>query len=33
MISASLLAHLDAATILSDVYGSDHCPVAVEINL
>jgi exodeoxyribonuclease III len=30
LISASLLPHLRMAVILSDIYGSDHCPVAVE---
>jgi exodeoxyribonuclease III len=31
LISAALLPRLRAATILSEVYGSDHCPVAVEL--
>lgn len=33
MISSALLEHLDSATILSEVYGSDHCPVVVELSL
>jgi exodeoxyribonuclease-3 len=32
LISAALLPRLRAATILSEVYGSDHCPVAVELD-
>jgi exodeoxyribonuclease III len=32
LISAVLLPCLRAATILPEVYGSDHCPVAVELN-
>jgi exodeoxyribonuclease-3 len=31
LISAALLPRLRAATILAEVYGSDHCPVAVEL--
>ena len=31
IISAALLPRLRSATILSEVYGSDHCPVAVEL--
>lgn len=31
LMSASLLPHLRAAAILSEVYGSDHCPVALEL--
>jgi exodeoxyribonuclease-3 len=31
LISAALLPRLRAATILSEVLGSDHCPVAVEL--
>lgn len=31
LISASLLPRLRSATILSEVCGSDHCPVAVEL--
>ena len=31
LISAALLPRLRAATILPEVYGSDHCPVAVEL--
>jgi exodeoxyribonuclease III len=31
LISAALLPRLRSATILSEVYGSDHCPVAVEL--
>ena len=30
LISAALLPCLTSATILSEVYGSDHCPVAIE---
>lgn len=30
-ISRDLLPHLKSASILSDVYGSDHCPVAIEL--
>ena len=29
MISAALLPRLESASILSDVYGSDHCPVGI----
>lgn len=32
MLSASLLPRLLSASILSEVYGSDHCPVAVELS-
>jgi len=32
LISTALLPCLQAATILSDIYGSDHCPVAVEFD-
>ena len=32
LISASLLPRLRTATILPEVYGSDHCPVAVELD-
>jgi exodeoxyribonuclease III len=31
LISAALLPRLRSATILSEVHGSDHCPVAVEL--
>ncbi len=31
ILSASLLPRLRSATILSEVYGSDHCPVAIEL--
>lgn len=31
LISGALLPRLQAATILADVYGSDHCPVAVAV--
>jgi exodeoxyribonuclease III len=31
LISAALLPRLRSATILSEVYGADHCPVAVEL--
>jgi exodeoxyribonuclease III len=31
LISAALLPRLRSAMILSEVYGSDHCPVAVEL--
>ncbi|MBM3223478.1 MAG: exodeoxyribonuclease III [Candidatus Tectomicrobia bacterium] len=31
LISAALAPRLHAATILTDVYGSDHCPVAIEL--
>jgi exodeoxyribonuclease-3 len=31
IMSAALMPHLRSATILSEVYGSDHCPVAVEL--
>ena len=32
LMSASLLPRLRSAAILSEVYGSDHCPVAVELS-
>jgi exodeoxyribonuclease-3 len=32
LISAALLPSLVSARILSEVYGSDHCPVAVELS-
>jgi exodeoxyribonuclease-3 len=32
LISTALLPRLRSATILSEVYGSDHCPVAVELS-
>jgi exodeoxyribonuclease-3 len=32
IISASLLPRLRSATILSEVSGSDHCPVAIELS-
>jgi exodeoxyribonuclease-3 len=32
LLSAALLPRLLGATILSEVYGSDHCPVAVELS-
>lgn len=31
-ISPSLLPHLKSASILPHVYGSDHCPVAIELS-
>ena len=31
MISAALLPRLESASILSDVYGSDHCPVGIQL--
>lgn len=31
LISAALLPHLQVACILADVTGSDHCPVAIEL--
>jgi len=31
LISAALLPRLRSSTILSEVYGSDHCPVAVDL--
>jgi exodeoxyribonuclease-3 len=31
IISALLLPHLRSAAILSEVYGADHCPVAVDL--
>jgi exodeoxyribonuclease-3 len=31
IISASLLPRLRSATILSEVHGADHCPVAIEL--
>ena len=33
MISQETLPHLQRAWILSDVMGSDHCPVGIELNL
>jgi exodeoxyribonuclease-3 len=33
LLSAALLPHLLSAALLSEVYGSDHCPVAVELGL
>ncbi len=33
MISGALLAGLGSATILSEVYGSDHCPVAAQLDI
>ncbi len=32
-ISSALLPRLKDARILSDVYGSDHCPIAIELSL
>jgi len=32
LTSKSLLPNLQSAAILSDVYGSDHCPVQLELN-
>jgi len=32
LLSTALLPHLVSAEILSEVYGSDHCPVAVELS-
>ena len=32
LISEVLRPHLTSASILSEVYGSDHCPVAIEID-
>lgn len=32
-VSANLLPSLSAATIMQDVMGSDHCPVAIELSL
>jgi len=32
-ISEDLLPHLKKAFILKDVYGSDHCPVGIELDL
>jgi len=32
LLSASLLPRLLSAAILSEVYGSDHCPVAIELS-
>ena len=32
LLSAALLPHLLSAAILSEVYGSDHCPVAIELS-
>ena len=31
MISAALLPRLESASILSEVYGSDHCPVGIQL--
>jgi exodeoxyribonuclease-3 len=31
LVSRALVARLSAAHILADVYGSDHCPVAIEL--
>ena len=33
LISKDLKDKLQAATIHDDVYGSDHCPISIEINL
>ncbi|MDZ7379495.1 MAG: exodeoxyribonuclease III [candidate division KSB1 bacterium] len=33
LVSASLLPHLRAAAILSEVGGSDHCPVVIELSM
>ena len=33
MVSEALKDKLQDATILTDIYGSDHCPVSLEINL
>ncbi|MCH5178845.1 MAG: exodeoxyribonuclease III [Prevotellaceae bacterium] len=33
LISQRLLPHLKDARILSDIYGSDHCPVLLELDL
>ena len=33
MVSEALKDKLQDATILTDIYGSDHCPVTLEINL
>ena len=33
LLSAALLPRLKSAAILSEVYGSDHCPVAIELLL
>lgn len=32
-VSKSLLKHLKKALILSNVYGSDHCPISIEMDL
>ena len=32
MISTALLPRLESASILSDVYGSDHCPVGITLS-
>jgi exonuclease III len=32
LISAALLPNLVSAQICSEVYGSDHCPVAIELS-
>ncbi len=33
LISESLKKHIVAAKILADVYGSDHCPILLEVNI
>ena len=33
MVSEALKDKLQDATILTDIYGSDHCPVELEIQL
>ena len=33
MVSEALKDKLQDATILTDIYGSDHCPVTLEIKL
>jgi len=32
LLSAALLPNLRSAKILTEVYGSDHCPVAIELS-
>lgn len=32
LLSCSLASHLKQASIYSDIYGSDHCPVGIEID-
>jgi exodeoxyribonuclease-3 len=32
-VSPTLLPHLKSARILSDIYGSDHCPIAIELSV